>query len=330
MRRREIIVFVGAVVCVATTGSFVVRAQQAAMPVIGFLNVASPELFATRVAAFFRGLSEFGYVEGRNVSIEYRWANGDYAQLPALASDLARRQVNVIAATGGIPSAIAAKEATPTIPVVFVAGSDPVKFGLIANLNRPGGNVTGLTALTSELVPKRLELVHTLTTSATSIALLVNPNNPISRSLIHDVQAEARRLNLQLHVLEAGAEQELDTAFSTLANLRTGALVIGTDGFFDSQSAKLGAMAARLSMPTIYQTREFAAAGGLLSYGASLVDAYRLAGVYVGSILKGEKPGDLPVQQSTKVDFTINLKTAKALGLTIPPTLLARADEVIE
>src|SRR5262245_36477575 len=238
VRRREIIVFVGAVVCVATTGSFVVRAQQAAMPVIGFLNVSSPELFATRVAAFFRGLSEFGYVEGRNVSIEYRWANGDYALLPTLASDLARRQVNVIAATGGIPSAIAAKEATSTIPVVFVAGSDPVKFGVVANLNRPGGNVTGMTAFNSELVPKRLELVRALTPAATSIALLVNPNNPIAQSLIDDVQAEARRLSFQLHVLQAGAEQDLDRPFATLTDLRAGALVIGTDGFFDSQSAK--------------------------------------------------------------------------------------------
>ena len=252
MKRREFIILVGAAVS-GVAGSFVVRAQQPAMPVIGFLNVASPELFATRVAAFFRGLSEFGYVEGRNVSIEYRWANGDYALLPALASDLARRQVNVIAATGGIPSALAAKEATSTVPVVFVAGSDPVKFGVVANLNRPGGNVTGLTAFTSELVPKRLELVHTLTPAATSIALLVNPNNPIAQSLIDDVQAAARRQNLQLHVLQARDEQDLDRVFAALADLRTGALIIGTDGFFDSQSAKLGAMASRLAMPTIYQ-----------------------------------------------------------------------------
>ena len=329
MKRRGFIVLVGAVVSGAA-GSFIVRAQQPAMPVIGFLNVASPELFATRVAAFFRGLSEFGYLEGRTVSIEYRWANGDYALLPTLASDLARRQVDVIAATGGIPSAIAAKEATSTIPVVFVAGSDPVKFGVVANLNRPGGNVTGMTAFNSELVPKRLELVRALTPAATSIALLVNPNNPIAQSLIDDVQAEARRLSFQLHVLQAGAEQDLDRAFATLTDLRAGALVIGTDGFFDSQSAKLGAMAARLAMPTIYQTPEFTAAGGLMSYGASLPDAYRLAGVYVGRILKGEKPGDLPVQQSTKVELIINLKTAKALGVTIPPSLLARADEVIE
>jgi putative ABC transport system substrate-binding protein len=298
--------------------------------VIGFLNVASPELFATRVAAFFSGLSEFGFVEGRNVSIEYRWANGDYARLPALASDLASRQVSVIAATGGIPPALAAKEATSTIPVVFVAGSDPVKFGVVANMNRPGGNVTGLTAFNFELVPKRLELVHAVAPAVTSMALLVNPNNPVARSLIDEVQAAALGRSLQLHVLQASAEQDLDTAFAVLADLRTAALVIGTDGFFDSQSGKLGAMAARLAIPAIYQTPEFTAAGGLMSYGASLPDAYRLAGTYVGRILKGEKPGDLPIQQSTKVELIINLKTAKALGMTVPPSLLARADEVIE
>jgi putative ABC transport system substrate-binding protein len=300
------------------------------MPVIGFLNSASPGPFAARVAAFHQGLNEAGYVEGRNVAIEYRWAEGQYDRLPELAADLVRRQVTVIAATGGIPSALAAKAATSTIPMVFVAGSDPVEFGIVANLNRPGGNVTGMTAFTSELMPKRLELLREMVPTAKIIALLVNPTNPNAESLSRNVEAAARTLGLQIHILQASTVSDIDAVFGTLAQLRAGALVIGTDTLFDSQSERLGTMAVRHAVPAIYQNREFVAAGGLISYGGSLVDAYRKAGIYTGRVLKGEKPADLPVQQSTNVELFINLKTAKALSLTVPATLLSSADEVIE
>jgi ABC-type uncharacterized transport system substrate-binding protein len=327
MRRREFITLGGSAMIARPSNA---RAQGPTMPVIGFLNSASPDLFAPRVAAFHRGLNEAGYVDARNVAIEYRWANGQYDRLPELATDLVRRQVSVIAATGGIPSALAAKAATSTIPIVFVAGSDPVKFGVVANLNRPGGNVTGLTAFTSELMPKRLELLREMVPTATIIALLVNPTNPIAENLSRDVQVAARTLGLQIHVLHASTAREFDAVFATLAELLAGALVIGTDAFFDSRSEQLAALTVRHAVPAIYQLREFVAAGGLMSYGGSLTDAYRLAGVYTGRILKGEKPADLPVQQSTKVDLFFNLKTSKALRLTIHPSLLARADEVID
>jgi ABC-type uncharacterized transport system substrate-binding protein len=327
VRRRA---FIGLLGGAAAAWPLVAHAQQPAMPVIGFLNSASPDLFAPRVAAFHQGLNEAGYVDARNVAIEYRWANGQYDRLPELAADLVGRQVTVIAATGGIPSALAAKAATSTIPIVFVAGSDPVKFGVVANLNRPGGNITGLTAFTSELMPKRLELLRELVPTATIIALLVNPTNPIAETLSRDVQVAARTLGLQVHVLHASTVPEFDAVFATLAELRAGALVIGTDAFFDSRSEQLAALTVRHAVPAIYQLREFVVAGGLMSYGGSLTDAYRLAGVYTGRILKGEKPADLPVQQSTKVDLFINLKSAKALSLTVPATLLSSANEMIE
>jgi putative ABC transport system substrate-binding protein len=327
MQRRTFITLVGGA---AVAWPFAARAQQPAMPVIGFLNSGSRELFAARVAAFHRGLNDTGFVEGRNVTIEYRWAQGQYDRLPALASDLVRRQVAVIAATGGIPSALAAKAATSTIPIVFVAGSDPIKFGVVTSLSRPDGNLTGLTAFTSELVPKRLELLHQVVRKAATVALLVNPTNAVTEIVQRDVQEAARTLGLQLNVVHASVEPDLDKVFATLGQLRAGALVIGTDTFFDGQSERLAALAVRHAMPTIYQTREFAAAGGLMSYGGSLPDAYRKAGVYVGRVLKGEKPADLPVMQSTKVELMINLKTAKALGIEIPAALLATADEVIE
>ena len=297
---------------------------------IGFLNSGSRELFVARVAAFHRGLNDTGFVEGRNVAIEYQWAQGQYDRLPALAADLVQRKVAVIAATGGIPSALAAKAATSTIPIVFVAGADPIKFGVVTSLSRPDSNVTGLTAFTSKLVPKRLELLYQVVKKAETIALLVNPTNAVSESVQRDVQEAARTFGRQLNVVHASTEPDLEKVFATLNQLRAGGLVIGTDTFFDGQSERLAALAVRHAMPTIYQTREFAAAGGLMSYGGSLTDAYRKAGVYVGRVLKGEKPADLPVMQSTKVEFIINLKAAKALGLEMPPALLAAADEVIE
>jgi putative ABC transport system substrate-binding protein len=326
MRRREFIGLVGG----AVAWPIKARAQQPAMPVVGFLNSGSRELFAARVAAFHQGLNDTGFVEGRNVAIEYQWAQGQYDRLPMLAADLVRRQVAVIAATGGIPSALAAKAATSTIPIVFVAGSDPIKFGVVTSLSRPDGNLTGLTVFTSELVPKRLELLHEVVKKAASIALLVNPANVVAESVQRDVQEAARTLGLQLNVVHASAEPDLDKVFATLNQLRAGALVIGTDPLFDGQSERLAALAVQYAMPTIYQTREFAAAGGLMSYGGSLTDAYRKAGVYIGRVLKGEKPADLPVMQSTKVELIINLKTAKALGIEIPASLLATADEMIE
>ena len=264
------------------------------------------------------------------MAIEYRWAEGQYDRLPALVADLIRRQVTVIAANSPAP-VMAAKAATTTIPIVFATGYDPVAAGLVASLARPGGNLTGVTSLTAEVGPKRVELLHELVPTATSIALLVNPAaGPLRETISTDLQAAARTLGLQFHVLHASAVRDFDTVFATLAQLRAGGLVIGSDPFFNSQSEQLAALAIRHAVPAIYQYREFAAAGGLMSYGGSLTDMYRQVGVYTGRILKGEKPADLPVQQSTKVELIINLKTAKALGLTVPPTLLARADEVIE
>jgi putative tryptophan/tyrosine transport system substrate-binding protein len=305
------------------------RAQQPAMPVIGFLNGASPEGYARNVAAFHQGLKEAGYVEGQNLAIEYRWAQGQYDRLPALAADLVRRQVAVIA-VGTNPGAPAAKAATATIPIVFTTGLDPVQAGLVASLNRPGGNLTGVTALTIELGPKALEVLHELVPTATVLALLVNPTNPGAESLSRDLQTAARALGLQLHVLHASTERDLDTVFATLLQLRVGGLVIGTDGFFITQSEQLTTLTLRHALPAIFPYREFAVSGGLMSYGVRNTDLYRLVGSYTGRILKGEKPADLPVQQSTKIEFIINLKTAKALGLTFPVTLLGRADELIE
>jgi putative ABC transport system substrate-binding protein len=326
VRRREFITLLGG----AAAWPVAARAQQPAMPVIGFLRSTAATGSEHIVTAFLRGLKEAGFVEGRNVAIEYRWADNQNDRLPVLAADLIRRQVTVIVAAG-IPAALAAKAATTTIPIVFEIAADPVEVGLVASLNRPGGNLTGVTTLNVELGPKRLELLHEVVPTTRSIALLVNPASPVNAArLSTDTQAAARAFGLQLNVLHASTERDFDAVFASLIQLRAGALVIGNDAFFLSRSEQLAALTVRHTQPTIFAYREFAAAGGLMSYGGSLTDAYRLTGVYTGRILKGEKPVDLPVQQSTKVELFINLKTAKTLGLTFPITLLGRADEVIE
>jgi len=305
------------------------EAQPRAMPVIGFLNGASAELSGHYVRPFLQGLSETGYVEGRNVTIEFRWANGQYDQLPALAADLVRRQVAVIAATS-TPTGLPAKAATTTIPIVFVTGSDPIEQGLVTSMNRPGGNLTGATTLAVEMGQKRLELLREVVPAATLFGVLLNPTGPNLKAVSRDLQTASRIAGLPIHVLHASTERDFDTVFATLGQVRASALVIGTDTFFNSQGRKLAALTVRHGVPAIYQYREFAAAGGLMSYGGSITDAYRMAGVYTGRILKGEKPSDLPVQQSTKAELFINLKTAKKLGIAIPPSILLRAEEVIE
>ena len=307
------------------------RAQQPGMPVIGFLGSSSPDRFAKPLSAFRQGLNETGYVEGRNVTIEYRWADGQNDRLPALAADLIRRQVNVIAAPGSTPAALAAKAATATIPVIFQVGTDPVAAGLVASLARPAGNVTGVTNINTELVPKRLELLRELIPTANIIALLVNPTSPfITESISKDLQSATRALGLQLHILNASTEHDFDTVFATFTKLRADVLVIAPDAMFISQSEQLGALTLRHAVPAVTQFREFAAAGGLMSYGGSFTEPTRLVGVYTGRVLKGEKPADLPVMQATKVELVINLKTAKALGINVPNTLIGRADVVIE
>ena len=326
MRRREFITLLGSA---AATWPLTARAQQPTMPVIGFLNGSSPAGYARMVAAFRQGLKETGYVEGQNVAIEYRWAEGDFDRLPALAADLVRRQVSVIAATSS-PANLVAKNATSTIPIVFTTGTDPVQFGLVTSLARPSGNVTGVTQLNVEIVAKRIELAHELVPTATAVALLVNPTDPIVDFEMKDSRAAALTLGLQLHVLRASTEAELDEAFTKFLQLRAGVLVIATDVFFNGHLERLATLATRHLVPAIYEYRQFVTAGGLISYGPELTDSYRLAGIYTGRILKGEKPADLPVQQATKVELIINLKTAKTLGLVIPPALLARAEEMIE
>jgi putative ABC transport system substrate-binding protein len=317
------------VIAGSTVGwSLAAHAQPPPLPVIGFLNSASPEGYAPEVNAFHQGLKETGYVEGQNVTIEYRWANGQFDRLAALADDLVRRRVSVIAATS-TPANLAAKASTATIPIVFTAGGDPVKLGLVASLNRPGGNVTGVTQLSREVGPKRLELAHELVPTATVFGLLVNPSNP-NAEMKQDLQAAAVALGLQLNVLYASTEAEIDDAFTTFRQMRAGALIIATDVFFNSYIKQIAALAIRNSVIAIYAYHEFVAAGGLASYRASITDSYRLAGIYVGRILNGEKPVDLPVQQATKVELSINLKTAKALGITVPQSVQSRADEVIE
>jgi putative tryptophan/tyrosine transport system substrate-binding protein len=327
MRRRELIFLLGGV---AVTWPLAARAQQKAMPVIGFLSGVSPGPYTSFVAAFRQGLSETGYVEGQNVAIEYRWAEGHYDRLPALAADLVGRKVDVIASSGPPASTRAAKNATSTIPIVFIGDGDPVAAGLVASLARPGGNLTGISFIAVELAPKRLELVSELVPQAGVIALLVNPNNQAAESLIRAAQEAARATGVQLPVLKASTEAEIDAAFATLVQLHAGALVVGNDPIFNSQREQLVALASRHAVPAIYTRREFAASGGLISYGPSLTAGFRQTGIYAGKILKGAKPADLPVQQPTRFELVINLKTAKALGLTVPQALLARAEEVIE
>jgi putative ABC transport system substrate-binding protein len=323
--RREFISLLGG----AAAWPLAARAQQP-LPVIGFLGSRSPEDSAGLVAAFRAGLREAGFVENRNVTIEFRWAEGHYDRLPALAADLVAREVTVLAAPGGIAAGLAAKAATAKIPVIFLTGADPVQFGLVTSLNRPEGNVTGVAILTNTLAPKQLEMLHELVPTATVIAFLVNPKNPIAEADTRDLKAAATTTRQQILVLNASNERDLDNAFMALVQERAGALLIQSDPFFNSRPDQVVKLAARHAMPTMYQWRDFPVAGGLMSYGTVLADAYRQVGTYAGKILKGAKPGDLPVQQSVKVRFVINLKTAKTLGLEIPPTLLARADEVIE
>jgi len=325
MRRREFITLIGGA---AAVWPLAARAEQPALPVIGFLNGGSAWEYARAAAAFRQGLSETGYVEGHNVLVEYRWAEGHYERLPELAADLVRRQVTVIAAnTQAVP---AAKAATTTIPIVFATSADPVAAGFVASLNRPGGNVTGVSSLSVEIGPKRLQLLHEMVPTATVMAVLINPTNPNAEAQSRAMQAAARDIGLQLHVLHATTERDFDTAFATLVQLRASALVIGADVFLINRSEQLAALALRHTVPAIFLYREFVAAGGLMSYGESARDSFRLSGVYAGRILKGEKPADLPVLQATKFQLIINLKTAKALGLTIPLPLLGQADEVIE
>lgn len=326
MKRREFIAGIGGVVGMWPLAA---RAQQSAMPVIGFLNVASPEGYQHYLTAFRDGLKEIGYVEGQNLAIEFRWAEGHYDRLPAMAADLVRLQVSVIIAN--TPANLIAKKATDTIPVVFTTASDPVQIGLVPNLSRPGGNVTGVSQLNVEIGPKRLELARQLMPSAVSVAFLVNPSDP-SRAdiLLKDAQAAAVPLGLQLHVLRASTDTEIDAAFAAFAQLKAGALVIGADALFNGKSQQLAELALRYAVPAIYQYPEFADAGGLISYGGNIKESYRWAGIYTGRILKGAKPADLPVQQSTTVELIVNLKTAKTLGINVPLPLLGRADRVIE
>jgi putative ABC transport system substrate-binding protein len=327
MLRREVLTLIGGSMAAWPLAA---RAQQP-MPVVGWLSIGSLESdTAIRLTAFRQGLNESGYVEGQTVAIEYRWAEGQYDRAPELAADLVRRQVSVIVAVSGAPMAFAAKAATAAIPIVFVQGLDPVQLGLVASLSRPGGNLTGVTGLAVELIGKRLDLLHELMPAAASIGFLVNPLNPVSTSETTNLKSAAQVLGLKAHVLETRTTSELDAAFENLAGLGAGALVVGADPLFTNNRAQVVALAARHTLPTIYAWRLFPAAGGLMSYGADLVDTYRQAGVLTGKILKGAKPADLPVQQAVKVELVINLTTAKALGQTIPLPLLGRADEVIE
>jgi putative ABC transport system substrate-binding protein len=325
MRRREFIAGLAG----ATAWPVAARAQQPAVPVVGYLDLGPPGMRKSLVAVFRKGLSETGHVEGRNLAIEYRFADNQIDRLPELAADLVRRGVAVIVARPG-PAALAAKGATSTIPIVFETGADPVKVGLVANLNRPGGNITGAASLNVELGPKRLALLRQVVPSATIIAMLRDPADPNFEDGSREMQAAAHALGVQLHILRTNTEHDITMAFATLTKLRAGALAIGGGAFLLSRIELLTALTLRHSVPSIAQDRDFAVAGGLMSYGGNLAESYRLAGVYAGRILKGEKPGDLPVQQSTKIELVINVMTAKALGLTIPETLLATADEVIQ
>jgi putative tryptophan/tyrosine transport system substrate-binding protein len=328
IKRREFIVALGGA---AVAWPLAARAQQPVMPVVGFLGDASADLWANYVRAFQQGLGETGYVEGRNMAIEYRWAEGRNERMSGLIADLLHRPVSVIAVPGSTPAALAVKAASTTVPIVFAVAADPVQLGLVASLNRPGGNATGVVTLNVEIAPKRLELLHELLPTATSFALLVNPANPaLAEPVSERVQAAARTLGIKLHVLHASSERELDAVVAAVARLQAAGLMVGPDPFFNSRIEQLATLTSGQALPAVYQWREFTAAGGLLSYGSSITDVYRQAGIYTGRILKGEKPADLPVEQTTKVELFINLKTAKALGITAPTSILVRADEVIE
>jgi ABC-type uncharacterized transport system substrate-binding protein len=324
--RREFITLLGGA---AVAWPLAARAQQAGMPVVGYLSIGSQKEDDYLVTPFLQGLQEAGLVAGGNVAIEYRWAENRNDRLPTLAADLVGRRASVIVAPNTV-AILAAKAATATIPIVFHTGSDPVAAGIVTSLNRPGGNLTGVTTLVEELAAKQLEVLHELVPMATSVALLVDPAFPLAESTTKDVQAAARTLGLQLRVLQASSEREFDTAFATLTQLRAGGLMLGVSTFFNRRIEQLATLTIRHAVPTVYQNREFAAAGGLMSYGTNLAQALRQVGIYTGRILRGDKPGDLPVVRSTKVEFIINLKTAKALGVTFPISLLGRADEVIE
>jgi len=327
MRRRE---FIKALVGSATTWPLVALAQQSAMPVIGFLHSASPNPTAHLVAAFRKGLSEAGFAEGQNVAIEYRWAEGQYDRLPELANDLVRRRVAVIVTPGSTPATLAAKAATATIPIVFATGGDAVALGLVASLNRPGGNLTGYSLLNTELTAKRFGFLRELVPGAAHLVALVHPNSDLTDPAIKDLQAGAATLGLQIEILSAGSDSEIDAAFASLAQKPGSILIVTPDAYLASREVQIVALAARYAVPAIYPLREYSIAGGLISYGPNFADTYRQVGIYTGRIIKGEKPGDLAVQQAAKFELVINLKTAKALGLTVPFGLLNAADEVIE
>jgi putative tryptophan/tyrosine transport system substrate-binding protein len=327
MRRRDLIALLGGI---AVTWPLAARAQQPPMPVIGFLHPSSPEATARFAAAFRKGLGETGYVEGRSVAIEYRWARGEHGRLPELAADLASRPVTLIVTPGSLAAALAAKAASATIPIVFVVGADPVEAGLVVSLNRPGGNVTGISSMNVGLAAKQLELLHRLLHRDVRFAVLVNPGNPQSRSLITDVQAAASAMGQQLEILTATTNRDIGPAFGDAVQRRADALLISADPLFANRLVQLATLAARHAMPAIYALREFAEVGGLMSYGSNFTDLFRQAGTYAGRVLKGEKPADLPILQATKFELVVNLQTAEALGLEVPPTLLALADEVIE
>jgi putative ABC transport system substrate-binding protein len=331
MRRRDFVALLGSAAASLILRPRTARAQQPRMPVIGYLGAESSDRFASRLRAFREGLAKAGFTEGHNVAIEYRWAEGSNERLPALAAELLRHPVSVLAAPGSIASALAAKAATQTIPIVFETGADPIVTGLVASLRQPGGNITGVTSLNAAVGAKRLELLQELAPAAKTFAVLVNPSNPKNAdATTNDLQAAARTLGCSLQVLNASTEAEFDPAFAALAELKAGGLVIANETFFASRSEQLAALTLRHRMPAVHQSREFVSAGGLLSYGGSVRQSHSQAGAYVGRILKGEKPGELPVVQVTTVELTVNLKTAKALGVNVPLTLLGRADEVIE
>ena len=328
MRRREVLGVLGSV---AAAWPLVARAQQpVAMPVIGYLGAESPAVFASRVRAFRQGLGEAGYVEGRNVAIEFRWAEGQHNRLPALAADLVGRPVTVIVAPGGAPAALAAKSVTTTIPIVFEMGADPLAIGLVETLKRPGANLTGVTSLNVQVTPKRLEILHEVVPAAAVIAVLLNPTSPTTGSQLKNLQVAADALGVRLHILHASTQRDFAAVFETLAQVRPGGLVVASDTLFGTHAEQLAALTVRHAMPAIHQSRDFAVAGGLMSYAGSFVELHRQAGIQTGRVLKGDNPADLPVHQVTKVELIVNLKTTKALGLTMPLPLLGRADEVIE